>query len=189
MHWAFFAPELSATSTMLLGWIIALVAPALRGARPEYLADLPPLVLRQWARLLDQNAVPDLAGIGFVMGLDSLRPRDHALVARMSIHALDDDHAGLRHLVAHDQGFAGLSHVLPVRRCTRPGRPLRRPTDIQLALAEHGLRAREIALGLPDARGVLGNTHRELKPKIEQLLGQVRRLLRELVARHVVPLD
>src|SRR5678816_1473751 len=66
---------------------------------------------------------------------------------------------------------------------------LRRPADVQFALAEHGLRPREISLGLPDARGVLGNTHRELKPQIEQLLGQVLRLLRELVARHVVPLD
>src|SRR5262252_3958535 len=110
MHWAFFAPELSATSSIVLGWIMTPFPSRLRRAG-QHLADPPALVPRKGARLLDQHAVPDLARVGLVVGLEPLGPRDDALVARMAVHALDEDDARLRHLVAHDHSLASLLHV------------------------------------------------------------------------------
>src|SRR5262245_49930607 len=58
----------------------------------------------------------------------------------------------------------------------------------ELALPQHRLHPRQVPLGLPDARGVLGHAHRELESQIEQLLVELLRLLLELVARHLAPL-
>src|SRR5216683_4099194 len=117
MHCAFLAPELSATSSMDLGWIMA-GSPASRAHAGQDLTDAPPLVLRQGPRLLDQDPVPVLARVGLVVGLQPLRPRDDPLVTGMTVDALDSDHAGPGHLVAHHHAFfrLRLSHAdsLPV---------------------------------------------------------------------------
>src|SRR6202795_3533716 len=105
MHCAFLAPELSATSSMDLGWIMA-GSPASRAHAGEDLTDAPPLVLRQGPRLLDQDPIPDLAGVGLVVGLQPLRPRDDPLVAGVAVDAFDHDHARLGHLVAHHHAFS-----------------------------------------------------------------------------------
>src|SRR6266568_3646493 len=139
MHCAFFAPELSATSSIDLGWIIS-GSPASRAHAGQDLTDAPPLVLRQRPRLLDQNAVPDLAGVRLVVSLQPLRPRNDPLVARMAVDALDPDHPRLRHLVAHHDAFL----------CLRLGHAndLLLARALRLALAENGLRARQIPLDL-----------------------------------------
>src|SRR6266511_634175 len=108
MHWAFLAPELSATSTMLRGWIMA-GSPGFSRCPAQDLANAPPLVLRQRTRLLDHDPVADLRHVRLVDGLEPLRPRDDPLVARMAVHALDLDHASLGHLVAHHHTFLRLA--------------------------------------------------------------------------------
>src|SRR5215470_1930884 len=178
MHWAFFAPELSATSSIDLGWIMSR-SPASRAHAGQDLTDAPPLVLRQRPRLLDQDAVPDLAGVRLVVSLQPLRPRDNPLVARMAVDALDPDHPRLRHLVAHHDAFLRfrLSHA----------NDLLLARALQLALAENGLRARQIPLGLLHPRGVLGHTHGQLEPEVEQLFGQFLDLLLQVFAAHLPP--
>src|SRR5262245_29103797 len=57
-----------------------------------------------------------------------------------------------------------------------------------LPLAEHGVGPRQILLRLAQPRGVLGHPHRELEPEIENLLGQLPRLLLELVLGELTPL-
>src|SRR4030095_10417362 len=107
MHWTFLAPELSATSSIVLGWIMVSSRHALAvwrsalGDTGEDLADPPPLLPGQRTRLLDEDPVPDLGGIRLVVRLEPLGARHHPLVAGMAEHPLDDDHAGLGHLVAH----------------------------------------------------------------------------------------
>src|SRR5437773_4557650 len=95
MHCTRLAPELSATSSIDRGWIIASRCAA------QDLADPPALLPRQGASLLDQHAVPDPARVGLVVRLQLPRRPDDALVARMTVHALDPDHARLLHRVAH----------------------------------------------------------------------------------------
>src|SRR6266542_2968119 len=171
MHWAFLAPELSATSTMLRGWIMA-GSPGFSRCPAQDLANAPPLVLRQRTRLLDQDPVADLRHVRLVVGLDPL-------VARMAVHALDLDHASLGHLVAHHHTFLrlALSH----------GRSLLLALALELALAEHRPGSREIPLGLLHARRVLRHAHRELETQVEQLLGQLLDLLLQVLAAHVPP--
>src|SRR5215471_1966367 len=112
MHCAFLAPELSATSSMVRGWIMVGSASRAHGLG-EDLPDTPPLVLGQRPRLLEEYPVSNLARVGLVVDLEALRPRDDPLVARVAVDALDDHHAGLGHLVAHHHAFLrlGLGHV------------------------------------------------------------------------------
>src|SRR5262245_29737243 len=58
----------------------------------------------------------------------------------------------------------------------------------ELALSQHRLHPRQVPLGLPDARGVLGHAHRQLEPQVEQLLVELLGLLLKLVPRHLAPL-
>src|SRR5215813_4987717 len=88
MHWAFLAPELSATSSMLLGWIMACCPRSSRRSAQD-LADAPPLLLGERARLLDQDPVADLGRVGLVVGLEPLRSGDDPLVAGVTVDALD----------------------------------------------------------------------------------------------------
>src|SRR5688572_18047559 len=103
MHCAFFAPELSATSSMVLGWIMSV-----SGSASQDFPDPPPLLLGNRPRLLDEHAVARLARVRLVVGLEPLGPPHHALVARVTVHPLDEHHAGLGHLVAHHHAFPGL---------------------------------------------------------------------------------
>src|SRR5207244_5502659 len=106
MHCAFLAPELSATSSMLLGWIMARSPRSSR--RPaQDLTDAPPLLLRHGARLLDQDPVTDVGRVRLVVGLEPLRSGDDPLVAAVARDALDAHDAGLRHVVAHHAAVVG----------------------------------------------------------------------------------
>src|SRR5437879_6746893 len=71
---------------------------------------------------------------------------------------------------------------------TTPSRLFRSPTGCALLLAEHSVGPRQIFFGLAQPRGVLGHPHRELEPEIEDLLGQLPRLLLELVLGELTPL-
>src|SRR4029453_15876605 len=113
MHCAFLAPELSATSSIVLGWIMSV-----SGGPGHDFPDPPALLLGQRPRLLEEHPVARLAGVGLVVGLEPLGAPHHALVARMSVHALDQHHASLGHLVAHHHAFPGLR--LRHRRLLRP---------------------------------------------------------------------
>src|SRR5204862_6810019 len=95
MHCTRLAPELSATSSIDRGWIIASRCAA------QDLADPPALLPRQGASLLDQHAVPDPARVALVVRLQLPRRPDDALVARMTVHALEPDHARLPHTHSH----------------------------------------------------------------------------------------
>src|SRR6267142_1942256 len=105
MHWAFLAPELSATSSIVRGWIMA-VGSASRGHARQDLPDAPALVLRERPSLFDQHPVAHLARIGLAhVGLlllaralqgafaqDSLGPREvplgllYSLIIRCHAH-------------------------------------------------------------------------------------------------------
>src|SRR5690242_8725140 len=106
MHCTFLAPELSATSSIERGWIIGSGHPA------QDLADAPALVARQRPGLLDEDAVADLALVGLVVRLETLRHADDALVLGMAVHPLDADHSRLLHGVAHHDAFliSSLAH-------------------------------------------------------------------------------
>src|SRR5438552_14951445 len=98
MHCACLAPEWAATSSMLLGWIMARSPRSSR--RPaQDLTDAPPLLLRHWARLLDQDPVTDLGRVRLVVGLEPLRSGDDPLVAGVAIEVLDAPLERLRHLL------------------------------------------------------------------------------------------
>src|SRR5512132_303625 len=99
MHCTFLAPELSATSSIERGWIIDLGHPA------QDLADPPPLVPRQRARLLDEDAVAHLALVALVVRLEALGHPDDALVLGMAVDPLDPHHSRLLHGVAHHDAF------------------------------------------------------------------------------------
>src|ERR1700730_4058344 len=104
MHCAFLAPQLSATSSMLLGWIMARSPRSSR--RPaQDLTDAPPLLLRHRARLLDQDPVTDLGRVRLVVGLEPLRSGDDPLVPGVAKDALEHDHARLWHRVGHHLTF------------------------------------------------------------------------------------
>src|SRR5919198_1299164 len=120
MHCTFLAPELSATSSMERGWIIAL------GHAIHDRPDPPPLLLGQRARLLDDDPVAHAALVALVVGLELLGLRHHALVLRMAEDAVDLHHARLLHGVAHDHSFSRLAvahraHVIP-SSCVRAAR-------------------------------------------------------------------
>src|SRR6266849_3342728 len=178
MHCAFLAPELSATSSMLLVWIMARSPRSSRGPAQD-LTDAPPLLLRHRSRLLDEDAVTDLGRIRLVVGLEPLRSGDDPLVARVAIDTLDHHHACLRHLVAH--------HHALFRLDLRHEAPLLLARALELTLALHGLGAREVPLGLLHPRGILRHAHGKLEPQIEQLLGQLLDLLLQVLAAHLPP--
>src|SRR4029453_1500669 len=115
MHCAFLAPELSATSSMVLGWIISV-----SGGPGHDFPDPPALLLGQGPRLLEEHAIARLARVRLVVGLEPLGVPHHALVARVTVHPLDEHHAGLRHLVADHHAFSGLR--FRHRRLLRPSR-------------------------------------------------------------------
>src|SRR2546430_12288482 len=124
MHCTRLAPELSATSSIDRGWIMASRCAA------QDLADPPALLPRQGAGLLDQHTVPDPARVGLVVRLQLLRRPDDALVARMAVHALDPDHARLLHRVAHHNPFPSLAltHAATPSSRGAPCRPARDPS-------------------------------------------------------------
>src|SRR6266852_9225581 len=178
MHCAFLAPELSATSSMLLVWIMARSPRSSRGPAQD-LTDAPPLLLRHRSRLLDEDAVTDLGRIRLVVGLEPLRSGDDPLVARVAIDTLDHHHACLRHLVAHHHAFLGLD--------LRHEAPLLLARALELTLALHRLGAREISLGLLHPRGVLGHAYGQLEAKVEELFRQLLDLLLQVLAAHLPP--
>src|SRR4051812_19513042 len=100
MHWTFFAPELSATSSMERGWIML-------GHATEDRADPPALLLRHGARLFDQHAIAHLGLVAFVVRLQLLGHADDALVLGVPVHPLDLDHPRLLHGVTDDDAFLG----------------------------------------------------------------------------------
>src|SRR5262249_34172469 len=71
--------------------------------------DPPALLLGQRPGLLDDHAVTDPALVVLVVRLEVLRHPDHALVARMAIHAVDLYHPRLLHGVTDPAAFPGLA--------------------------------------------------------------------------------
>src|SRR5512144_650716 len=100
MHWARFAPELSATVTMVLSWIMARSS---RSPRPlDETEEAPPLVLGQRARLHEADDVSHAAFVLLVVHLELL-PAAHIPAVRRVLHQpLDGHDCGLVHAVAHD---------------------------------------------------------------------------------------
>src|SRR5882724_156950 len=145
----------------------------------EDLPDPPALVLGQRPRLFEQDPVAHLTRIGLVVSFEPLRPRDDPLVAGMAVHALDDHHARLGHLVAHHHAFLrlGLAHVDRLLSARVRHR----------ALAQDSLGPREVPLGLLYPRRILGHAHRELESEVEQLFRQLLDLLLQLFAVHLPP--
>src|SRR5262249_40945613 len=100
MHWARFAPELSATVTMVRNWIMARSS---RSSRPlDELQEAPPLVLGQRSRLHEADHVAHATLVLLVVHLEFLPATDVTAVRRVLHQALDGHHDRLVHPVAHD---------------------------------------------------------------------------------------
>src|SRR5438046_6660342 len=122
MHWARFAPELSATVTIVRNWIMEM-APGLPGALDE-LHESPALVLGQRPGLHEADHVADLALVLLVMDFELLAPPHVAAHRGMPDQALDGHDRGLLHAVAHHLAGAELSAIAFRRHgCPRGVRP------------------------------------------------------------------
>src|SRR6185437_8763438 len=73
------------------------------------------LVLGQWARLHDPYRVAKLRRVLLVVSFELLGTRHHLSIYRVLHAALDGDHYGLLHLVAHDRTRAHLARVTRLR--------------------------------------------------------------------------
>src|SRR5256885_2850353 len=109
MHCTFRAPELSATSSMERGWIIAPPSPEWSGcaSASPWTAGASP----------DHHAVAHVALVRLVVRLELLGHADDPLVARMTEDPLDPHHPRLLHGIAHHDALTtlALAHGLPFR--------------------------------------------------------------------------
>src|SRR5580765_5504509 len=133
MHWARFAPELSATVTMVLSWIISRpsasrpaswlrIRRARRRPKPGQRSDgslgpldepdeAPALVLRDRAGLHETDGVAHVTLVLLVVHLEFRPAADVAAVDRMLHQALDGDDDRLLHAIAHHLADSRLSAV------------------------------------------------------------------------------
>src|SRR5262249_13155510 len=109
MHWARFAPELSATVTIVRSWIIGM-APGLPGALDE-LHEAPALVLGQGPGLHEADHVTDLAFVLLVVDLELLPPPHVAAHGGVLNQALDGHDHRLFHAIAHHLAGAELPAI------------------------------------------------------------------------------
>src|SRR5881396_286186 len=117
MHWARFAPELSATVTMVRSWIME--SPGLPGAVHE-LHESPALVLRQRPGLHEADHVTDLALVLLVVDFELLPPPHVAAHGGVLHQALDGHDHRLVHAIAHHLAGAELP-AIAIRRHGFPG--------------------------------------------------------------------
>src|SRR5262245_7050326 len=110
MHCARFAPELSATVTIVLSWITVSTSGALLRALDE-LDEPPALVLRHRPRLHEADRVADLALVRLVVNLELRAAADVAAVRGMLHQALDGDDDRRAHPVAHRLAHPKLSAI------------------------------------------------------------------------------
>src|SRR5436309_11070430 len=166
MHWTFLAPELSATSSIERGWIIG---------------------QDTWLRTLRIRQRFCLE-IGRVSSTRTRSPTRLSLFSSCALSCFD---------IRMTRWYRGWRNTRSIRTTrvfciasdtTTPSRLFRSPTGCAFPLAEHGVRPRQILLRLAQPRRVLGHPHRELEPEIEDLLGQLPRLLLELVLGELTPL-
>src|SRR5437899_2141893 len=109
MHWARFAPELSATVTIVRSWIMAW-APGLPGALDE-LHEAPALVLGHGPGLHEADDVADLALVLLVVDLELLPPPHVAAHGGVLNESLDGHDRGLVHAIAHHLAGAELPAI------------------------------------------------------------------------------
>src|SRR5215831_21257039 len=100
MYWARFAPELSATVTMVRSWIIADSPERSLGALDEP-HEAPPLVLRHRPRLHEADRIAHATFVLLVVHLELRALTDVTTHRRMLDEALDAHDHGLVHAVAH----------------------------------------------------------------------------------------
>src|SRR5256885_2623762 len=113
MHWARFAPELSATVTIVRSWIMN--GSRLPGALDE-LQESPALVLGHGPGLHEANHVTDLALVLLVVDLELLPPPHVAAHGGVLHEALDGHDDRLVHAIAHHLAGAGLPAIAYRRR-------------------------------------------------------------------------
>src|SRR5215510_8638956 len=183
MHCTFLAPELSATSSIERGWIIS-------GRPADDRPDPPTLLLGQGARLLDEDAIPHLALVGFVVGLQLLGHADHALVAGVAKHPLDRHHARLLHGGADHDALATLAHnlLVVVGSGDAPPDALHREDPESYVVGGGRRRLHAAPRRVARSRRMLGHPHRELKAQVEQLLSEPHGLMLDLLVREIAPL-
>src|SRR3989338_2827656 len=163
MLWTFLAPELSATSSIDRGWIIA------------YDARLRILRIRQ--RFSFDS--------GRVSSISTRSPVRLSLASSCAFSFFD-----IR-MTRSYRGCRYTRSILTTRvfciasLTTIPSRVFRSPTGLPLPLAEHRLRPREVPPGLAQPRRVLRGAHRELEAQVEDLLAELVGLLPELVVREI----
>src|SRR5262245_52920088 len=126
MHWARFAPELSATVTIVRSWIMAM-APGLPGALDE-LHEAPALVLGHGPGLHEADHVTDLALVLLVVDLELLPPPHVAAHRRVLDESLDGHDHRLVHAIAHHLAGADLPAAAYRRHSVHGSRRPQRPT-------------------------------------------------------------
>src|SRR5215510_3076711 len=124
MHWARFAPELSATVTIVRSWIIGM-APGLPGALDE-LHEAPALVLGHGPGLHEADHVTDLALVLLVVDLELLPPPHVAADRGVHDEPLDGDDHRLLHAIAHHLAGADLPAIAYRRHGVHAGLSARR---------------------------------------------------------------
>src|SRR5215468_7013360 len=88
-------------------------------------AHPPALVLAEWAGLGNQDAITDAAAVVLIVRFVFGAALHVLLVLRMLDHALDDDHDGLVHLVAHHDAFPHFHSAAHGRSYSRPAARVR----------------------------------------------------------------
>src|SRR5215213_9212818 len=142
------APVLSATRSLVSCWI-TVAHPLLLGDFDD-LGQAPALRRRKWPRLDDADDVADLRFVARVVRVELGRAADDLLVHRIG----DDDAAAL---------------LPPAARLRFGGRHLPLPSTLVL----DGQDPCDVALHLPNARGVLQRAGGGLEVEIEELLARV----------------
>src|SRR5580765_1488164 len=168
MHWARFAPELSATVTIVRSWIIGL-APGLPGALDE-LHEAPALVLGHGPGLHEANHVADLALVLLVVNFEFLPPPHVAAHGRVLNESLDGHDTRLVHAIAHHLTGADLAAAAFGRHRVHGSRVLAAGAFL---LLQHREQARHLAAALADLERVVQLLHRVPEAQVEQLLTEL----------------
>src|SRR3990172_3496232 len=166
MHWTFLAPELSATSSIDRGWIIA------------YDARLRILRIRQ--RFSFDS--------GRVSSISTRSPTRLSFPSSCAFSFFDIRMTRSYRGCRYTRSIFTTRVFCIASLTTTPSRVFRSPTDLPLPLAEHGPGTREIPPRLTQPRRILRDAHRELEAKVEDLFAEVVRLLPELLVREIAPL-
>src|SRR5262249_47407836 len=180
MHWARFAPELSATVTIVRSWIIGM-APGLPGALDD-LHEAPALVLGQRPSLHEADHVAGLALVLLVVNLELLPPPHVAAHGGVLNESLDGHDTRLLHAIAHHLAGADLPAVAYRPHDVHGSRGL--PAHA-LLLLQHREQTRHLAAALADLERVVQLLHRVPEAQVEQLLAQLGHTGADLIRPHL----